>query len=106
MPYAIQSTDDFDKQLEEAGDKLVVVDFWADWCGPCKMMAPKFEELSKEHTDVKFLKVDTDAQGELSKNQNITALPTFRFFKNKSSFGQDVVGADLATLKERIKQYC
>ncbi|CAG8542100.1 21185_t:CDS:2 [Gigaspora rosea] len=92
MPYAIQSTDDFDKQLEEAGDKL--------------MMAPKFEELSKEHTDVKFLKVDTDAQGELSKNQNITALPTFRFFKNKSSFGQDVVGADLATLKERIKQYC
>ncbi|CAG8501153.1 21330_t:CDS:2 [Gigaspora margarita] len=106
MPYAIQSMDDFDKQLEEAGDKLVVVDFWADWCGPCKMMAPKFEELSKEYTDVKFLKVNTDDQGKLSERENISALPTFRFFKNKKSLADDVVGADLATLTAKIKQYC
>ncbi|KAF0479758.1 thioredoxin domain-containing protein [Gigaspora margarita] len=106
MPYAIQSMDDFDKQLEEAGDKLVVVDFWADWCGPCKMMAPKFEELSKEYTDVKFLKVNTDDQGKISEDQNITALPTFRFFKNKTKLADDVVGANLTLLTERIKQYC
>uniref|UniRef100_A0A1D1Y8W3 Thioredoxin n=1 Tax=Anthurium amnicola TaxID=1678845 RepID=A0A1D1Y8W3_9ARAE len=106
MPYAIKNVKDFETQLEEAGDKLVVVDFWADWCGPCRMMAPKFEKLSEEYTDVIFLKVDTDEQTEISAEQKVTALPTFRFFKNKKPFGEDVVGANINSLTESIKKYC
>ncbi|CAG8522945.1 24193_t:CDS:2, partial [Dentiscutata erythropus] len=105
MPYAIQSKDDFNKQLEEAGDQLVVVDFWADWCGPCRMMAPEFEKLSKQFENVKFVKVDTDKQQDVSTDQSITALPTFRFFKNGEKFGEDVVGANKQKLEEKIREY-
>ena len=57
MPKFLETKADFDAALKEAGDKLVVVDFTASWCGPCQMIAPKFEELSKTYTDVIFYKV-------------------------------------------------
>lgn len=51
---------DFNAQLESAGSKLVMVDFYATWCGPCKVIAPKIEKMSQEFKDVVFMKVDVD----------------------------------------------
>ena len=57
MVYSVKDLADFNAQLEAAGGKLVVVDFFATWCGPCKMIAPHLEEMSKTDDSVVFLKV-------------------------------------------------
>ena len=59
MVHLVGDMDDLKKQLTEAGEKLVVIDFYATWCGPCKMIAPQIEEMEKAMTDVVFLKVSS-----------------------------------------------
>lgn len=62
-------------------DRLVVVDYWADWCSPCKQLSPIIDELSKEYGDVKFVKVDTNDNPNLAAEQGILSLPTLQFFQ-------------------------
>lgn len=63
-------------------DELVVVDYWADWCAPCKQLSPIVEELSGTYAgQVKFVKVDTSAEPGLAAEQGILSLPTLQFFK-------------------------
>ena len=59
----------------------VIVDFWAEWCGPCRQFAPTFEKASGEHTDIVFGKVDTEAQPELAEFFNIRSIPTLMVFR-------------------------
>lgn len=61
---------------------LVVVDCWAPWCGPCRMIAPVIDELSTQYEDVKFGKLNTDENMEISRKFQIMAIPTLLFFKN------------------------
>jgi thioredoxin 1 len=60
MVVEVKTKGEFDAALSAAGDKLVVVDFTASWCGPCQRIKPEFEAMSKEMTDVVFIKVDVD----------------------------------------------
>lgn len=62
-------------------NKLVVLDFWAAWCAPCRAFAPTFERASEEHKDVVFGKVDTEAERELAGYFQITSIPTLMIFK-------------------------
>ncbi len=82
--------------------KLVVVDFTATWCGPCKMIAPKFAQMSETYTDVVFIKVDVDDASEIAEEWGISAMPTFLFFKNGQKLTQ-FSGASVAKLEEEIK---
>jgi len=61
---------------------LVLVDFYADWCGPCKMTGPIIEELAEELTDIKFVKVNVDENTELTSTYQIFSIPTFVIFKD------------------------
>lgn len=63
-------------------EKVVVIDFWATWCGPCKMMAPAVEEVAKDYPDVKVCKVNVDEEPELSNAFKIVSIPTIVVIKN------------------------
>lgn len=60
----------------------VVVDFWATWCGPCKMIAPIVEELDEEMSNVKFVKVDVDKNPQIANQYKIVSIPTLKIFKD------------------------
>lgn len=60
----------------------VVIDFWAEWCGPCKMLAPVIDNLAKEIDDIKFAKVNVDKEPELCRDFNVMSIPTLLLFEN------------------------
>ncbi|UUL77320.1 thioredoxin [Pseudarthrobacter sp. Fe7] len=72
----------FAQTLEE--NDIVFVDFWAAWCGPCRMFAPTYGAAAERHPDITFAKVDTEAQQALSAAANITSIPTLMAFKDKT----------------------
>eukprot|EP00276_Gloeochaete_wittrockiana_P009297 CAMPEP_0184652452 /NCGR_PEP_ID=MMETSP0308-20130426/10150_1 /TAXON_ID=38269 /ORGANISM="Gloeochaete witrockiana, Strain SAG 46.84" /LENGTH=484 /DNA_ID=CAMNT_0027087335 /DNA_START=141 /DNA_END=1595 /DNA_ORIENTATION=- len=75
------SAAEYQSIIASAGGKLVVVDFTATWCGPCKMIAPYFASLSNKYADVLFLKVDVDQLQDVSTSENVRSMPTFVFIK-------------------------
>jgi thioredoxin 1 len=66
--------DSFDKMV--AGEGTVLIDFWADWCGPCRSFAPVYDKVAERHPEVTFAKVDTEAERELAAAFEITSIPT------------------------------
>ncbi|KAG8430326.1 hypothetical protein GDO86_017981 [Hymenochirus boettgeri] len=103
MVRHIENLEEFNAALQEAGDKLVVVDFTATWCGPCKMIGPLFETLSAENKDVVFLKVDVDDANDVAASCDIKCMPTFHFYRLKEKI-DEFTGANGAVLVAKIEK--
>ncbi|MGH0123853.1 UNVERIFIED_CONTAM: hypothetical protein FKN15_063403 [Acipenser sinensis] len=104
MVRFIESKAEFEEALKDAGSMLVIVDFTATWCGPCKMISPVFEELAQDHKDVVFLKVDVDDAQDVAEMCKVSSMPTFQFFKNGQKV-EEFSGANKDKLLEMLKKY-
>ncbi|XP_058479500.1 thioredoxin-like [Solea solea] len=104
MVKMVDDFDDFKKQMKNAGDKVVVVDFTATWCSPCKMIAPIFEELAEKYTNMVFLKVDMDEAEDVGEEYNVTSMPTFIFIKNTKEL-ERFCGANGDKLKAKVEEF-
>jgi thioredoxin 1 len=85
-------------------EKPVVVDFWAEWCGPCRMVGPVFSELEKEMEDVKFAKLNVDENMELSSRYGVSSIPAFVIFRGGQPVGSFVGYRPKGTIKELIEK--
>uniref|UniRef100_A0A0D9WIE8 Phloem sap 13 kDa protein 1 n=1 Tax=Leersia perrieri TaxID=77586 RepID=A0A0D9WIE8_9ORYZ len=101
---AIHSLEEWTIQIEEANTakKLVVIDFTASWCGPCRVIAPIFADLAKNHPNVVFLKVDVDELKPIAEQFSVEAMPTFLFMK-EGDVKDRVVGAMKDELTNKVK---
>lgn len=86
-----------------SNNQLVVFDFTAKWCGPCRMIAPKVEALSVEYPQVAFYKVDVDELPEITQRHEVRAMPTFQFFINEQMVSE-FSGASVQNLVDHINQ--
>ena len=102
----LTTLDDVEAVLIKAGstNSLVVIDFSATWCGPCKAIAPLFEELAQDTEGVYFLKVDVDENPDTAAKYSVSAMPTFLFIKNGEVVDR-LMGANPARLQELIEQH-
>lgn len=95
----VDSAAEFDQII--SSNKYVLVDFYADWCGPCRMMTPILASMENVHTGVKFVKVNVDNAAELARRFEITAMPTFIAIHNGKE-SERAMGADRASVERML----
>ena len=106
MSNAIAVTDaDFEQQVEQH-DGLAVVDFWATWCGPCRMIAPILDQLSAEYAGkVKVTKLDVDANIKTASRFNVRSIPTLLFFKGGKVVDQIIGAVPKTQIESKLQQH-
>lgn len=91
----------FDQEIKKG---KAIVDFWAEWCGPCKILGPRFEELSKEMTGINFFKLNVDMNEETAAKYGIRSIPTMIMFKDGQKVGQIIGAMSKDALKDKFEQ--
>lgn len=101
MVKQIQSTEEFKETIKSG---TVIVDFTATWCGPCKQIAPFFQELSEKYTNIKFVKVDVDELEDVTSEAGVSAMPSFYVYKD-GEVAEKLVGASKDKLEDLVKKF-
>ena len=96
------TSEDFKKEVLES-DKTVLIDFYAEWCGPCKRLSPIVEEVAREEKDVKFVKLNIDNAEDIAIQYQVMSIPTLVVIKNGEEVNRSVGLIDKDQIKELIK---
>lgn len=96
--------DNFKSEVEEASG-LVVIDLWAPWCGPCRMLSPVLDELESEYPSVKFCKVNVDEEPEIARAFKVESIPFVAFVKNNTFLDMSVGFVPKASLAKLIEEH-
>lgn len=96
------TTDNFEQEVLQS-DKPVLIDFYADWCGPCKMQAPVVEEIANEHPEIKVGKLNVDEQPDLAVKYRVMSIPTLLVFKNGEMVKQAIGLQDKQTILDMLQ---
>lgn len=96
--------DTFKSEVEEH-EGLVVIDLWAQWCGPCRLLAPVMEELERDNPEVKFCKIDVDSEAELTRMFNVQSIPMVAFIKDNTFVDFSVGYVPKDKLQKMIEEY-
>ena len=99
MTY-LEKEEDFEKLIS---NDLVLVDFYANWCGPCQMLSPVLEELEKRNSEIKIIKIDVDKFQDLARKNGIMSIPALKVYKNSELINQTVGYLELEELETLIK---
>jgi thioredoxin len=102
MPVQAVKSDEFDRVI--AGNDIVLVDFWAPWCGPCKSFAPIFEQVADANPDVAFVKVNTDEESALAGGFAIRSIPTLMIFREQVIVFQQAGAVPKGALDDLLAQ--
>jgi len=86
------------------GNDIVIVDFWAPWCGPCRSFAPTYEQISEKHPDITFAKVNTEEETELAGHFQIRSIPTLMVFREKVVIYSEAGALPASGLEQLIEQ--
>jgi thioredoxin 1 len=100
----IESVDQYNNIISKQ-NQLIVVEFFASWCAPCKRIASLYEKLAEKYDKVVFAKLDIDEHGGLPEVATVTAVPTFKFFKGGTRPIIEMVGANIEKVEALVKQY-
>lgn len=95
------TTENFEQEVLQS-DKTVLVDFYADWCGPCKMMSPVIDEIAEERPDIKVGKLNVDEEMEIAQKYGVMSIPTFIVFKNGEIAAKDMGAKPKAAVLEML----
>jgi thioredoxin 1 len=106
LVHVVDSKRVWDSKIQESklAGKIIVVDFTATWCGPCRIMSPIFIELSKNYTSLIFLKVDVDEVADVMAEWDVHAMPTFLFIKDGKQIDK-IVGANKEELNKKVQHF-
>ncbi len=96
--------DNFKEEIENA-KTLTVIDLWAPWCGPCRMLAPVLDELETAYPDVKFCKINVDEEGELAAAFKVESIPMLAFVKDNTFLDFSVGFVPKANIEKMINEY-
>ena len=100
---ALQITDESFRELI-TGEKPVVIDFWAEWCGPCRMLGPVIEELAEQYEDKVIIgKMNVDENAEISEEYGVRSIPTILFFKDGELKDKHIGAASKSVLEGKLK---
>lgn len=103
MSVCVIDNDNFETEVMKS-DKTVLIDFWASWCGPCRMVSPIVDEIAEEHPEYKVCKVNVDEQPDLANKFGITSIPSLFVLKNGETVRQEVGLMEKADILEMLSE--